>query len=218
VQSTDSPSTALMDTLRNSLLAGAEIGGNRLLAYDEAALAGCRELQGHCIAIEITDLDFRLYCHPGDWGIRLSQNPPPREAEARISGRLMALVNLASEEDKLATSMQERVAFHGDVKLAQKLQRILAGLDIDWEEALAGYIGDIAAFQVHQRARRLGEWLKQGADSLLRTTSEYLREEARASPTQVEFELFQARVTGLRHDVSRAEARLARLLERARSP
>jgi ubiquinone biosynthesis protein UbiJ len=216
VQNTDSPSAALTDTLRNSLLAAAEIGGNRLLAYDEAALAGCRELQGHCIAIEITDLDFRLYCHPGGWGIRLSQYPPPREAEASISGRLMALANLAAEEDKLATSMQERVAFHGDVKLAQKLQRILTGLDIDWEEALAGYIGDIAAFQVHQRARRLGEWFRQSADSLLRTTSEYLREETRASPTQVEFEWFQARVTGLRHDVSRAEARLARLLERTR--
>ncbi|MGD2173375.1 MAG: SCP2 sterol-binding domain-containing protein [Gammaproteobacteria bacterium] len=217
MQTADSTSAALMDTIRNSLLAAAEIGGNRLLAYDEAALAGCRELQGHCIAIEITDLDFRVYCHPGDWGIRLSQNPPPRASEASISGRLMALVNLASEEDKLATSMQERVAFHGDVKLAQKLQRILAGLDIDWEEALADHIGDVAAFQVHQGARRLREWLKQGADSLLRTTSDYLREEARASPTGVEFELFQAGVTGLNQDVARAEARLARLLERARS-
>ena len=218
MQTADTPSTALMETIRNSLLVAAEVGGNRLLAYDEAALAGCRELQGHCIAIEITDLDFRLYCHPGDWGIRLSQNPPPREADARISGRLMALVNLAAEEDKLSTSMQERVAFHGDVKLAQKLQRILAGLEIDWEEALADHIGDVAAFQVHQRARRLGEWLKRSADSLLRTTSEYLREEAKASPTGVEFELLQARVTGLKHDVARAEVRLARLLERSRSP
>lgn len=217
MQTADTANPVLMESIRNSLLAAAEIGGNRLLAYDEAALAGCRELQGHCIAIEITDLGFRLYCHPGGWGIRLSQNPPPREAEAAISGRLMALVNLAAEDDKLATSMQERVSFHGDVKLAQKLQGILGGLDIDWEEALSEIIGDVAAFQVHQRARRLGEWLKESADSLLQTTSDYLREEARASPTTVEFEQFQSRVTGLKNDVSRAEARLARLLERARS-
>lgn len=217
MQSADSPSAALMESIRGSLVAVAEIGTNRLLTYDEAALAGCRELQGHCIAIEITDLDFRLYCHPGDWGIRLSRNPPPREADASISGRLMALVNLASEDDKLSTSMQERVRFDGDVKLAQKLQRILSSLDIDWEEALSEYTGDVVAFQVHQRARRLGEWLRQGADSLLQTSSDYLREEVRASPTVVEFEQFQSNVTGLRHDVSRAEARLARLLERARS-
>lgn len=216
MQSADTSSAVFVESVRGSLIALAEIAANRLLAYDEAALAGCRELRGHCIAIEITDLDFRLYCHPGDWGIRLSPNPPPRDADAAISGRLMALVNLASEDDKLATSMQERVRFHGDVKLAQKLQRILGGLDIDWEEALSEYTGDVVAFQVHQRARRLGEWLKQGADSLLQTSSDYLREEIRVSPTSAEFEQLQAGVTGLRHDVSRAEVRLARLLERIR--
>jgi ubiquinone biosynthesis protein UbiJ len=216
VQTADSPSAVFMESVRSSLIAAAEIGANRLLGFDEAALAGCRELQGHCIVIEITDLDFRLYCHPGDWGIRLSPNPPPRDADATISGRLMALVSLASEDDKLSASMQERVRFHGDVKLAQKLQRILGGLDIDWEEALSGYTGDVVAFQVHQRARRLGDWLKLSAESLLQTSSDYLREEVRVSPTSTEFEQFQAGVTALRHDVSRAEARLARLLGRVR--
>jgi ubiquinone biosynthesis protein UbiJ len=216
VQTAASPSAVLVESVRGSMIAVAEICANRLLGFDEAALAGCRELQGHCIAIEITDLDFRLYCHPGDWGIRLSPNPPPRDADAAISGRLVALVSLVSEDDKLATSMQERVRFHGDVKLAQKLQRILGELDIDWEEALSAYTGDVVAFQVHQRARRLGEWLKQSAESLLQTSSDYLREEVRVSPTSTEFEQFQAGVTGLRHDVARAEARLARLLERAR--
>ena len=214
MQAADSPRAALLDSLRNSLLAAAEIGGNRLLALDEAALAGCRDLQGHCIAIEITDLELRLYCHPGDWGVRLSANPPPREAEATISGRLMALVTLAAQQDKLSTSMQERVSFHGDVRLAQRLQRILTGLDIDWEEALAQHTGDLVAVQLHQRARRFGDWLKQSADSLLLTTSEYLNEESRVTPTAVEFERFQTQVSELRHDVARAEARLKRLLER----
>jgi len=202
--------------MQNSLLAAAEIGGNRLLTFDEVALAGCREMQGHCIAIDITDLDFQLYCHPGDWGIRLSRESPPRDVDASISGRLMALVNLASQEDKISTSIQERVSFQGNVALAQKLQRILAGLDIDWEEALAQHAGDVFAFQLHQRARRFGDWLSQSADSLLQTSSEYMREEARLSPTVVEFEVFQSRLTELKNDVARTEARLQRLFEQAR--
>jgi len=208
----------LLDSLRNSLLAAAEIGANRLLEFDENALAGCRELQGCCIAIEIVDLDFRLFCHPGNWGIRLSASPPARDADALVSGRLMALVNLASQEDKPSTSMQERVRFDGDVKLAQRLQRIMAGLDIDWEEVLAHYTGDVAAVQLHQRAQRFGNWLRQGADSLLQTTAEYLNEESRWTPTAVEFERFQSQVTTLRNDVARAEARLARLLEQNQRP
>jgi ubiquinone biosynthesis protein UbiJ len=202
--------------MQNSLLAVAEIGGNRLLAYDEVALHGCIEMQGCCIAIDIIDLDFQLYCHPGDWGIRLSREPPARDVDAIISGRLMALVNLASEDDKVSTSIRERVSFNGNVALAQKMQKLLAGLDIDWEEALAERTGDVLAFQINQRARNLGKWLRQSADSLLQTSSEYLREEARLSPTEVEFDVFQSQLTELKHDVARTEIRLQHLIEKIR--
>jgi len=200
--------------MQNSLLAAAEIGGNRLLAFDEVALRGCGEMQGHCIAINIIDLDFQLYCHPGDWGIRLSRNPPARDVDATVSGRFMALVNLAAVDDKVSTSIQERVSFNGNVSLAQKMQKVLAGLDIDWEEALAEHSGDVLAFQIHQRTRNLGAWLRQSADSLLQTSSEYLREEARLSPTVVEFDVFQSELSTLRHDVARSEIRLQQLLDK----
>jgi ubiquinone biosynthesis protein UbiJ len=216
VQPSDSLGATLFDSIQNSLLAAAEIGSNRLLAFDEVALRGCLEMQGHCIAIDITDLDFQLYCHPGDWGIRLSREPPAREVDATISGRLMALVNLASVDDKISTSIQERVSFNGNVALAQKMQKLLANLDIDWEEALAERTGDVLAYQVHQRVRNLGKWLQQSTDSLLQTSSEYLREEARLSPTEIEFDVFQSRLNELKHDVARTEIRLQHLLEKIR--
>jgi ubiquinone biosynthesis protein UbiJ len=215
VQSSDRLGATLFDSIQGSLLAAAEIGGNRLLALDEAALQGCSEMQGHCIAINITDLDFQLYCHPGSWGLRLSRNPPTREVDATISGRLMALANLATENDKLSTSIREQVSFQGNVTLAQKVQTIFANLDIDWEEALAQHSGDVLAFQIHQRARKFGQWLKHSTESVLQTSSEYLREEARLCPTQVEFNQFQSRLTTLKHDVARNEARLQRLLDKA---
>jgi len=211
VQPSNSLGVTLFDSMQNSLLAAAEIGSNRLLAYDEVTLRGCLEMQGSCIAIDIIDLDFQLYCHPGDWGIRLSRKPPTREVDATISGRLMALVNLASVDDKVSTSIRERVSFNGNVALAQKMQKLLSGLDIDWEEALAKRTGDVLAFQIHQRARSLGKWLRQSTGSLLQTSSEYLREEARLSPTEVEFEVFQSRLTELKHDVARTEIRLQHL-------
>ena len=200
--------------MQNSLLTAAEIGSNRLLALDQGTLQGCTELQGHCIAIDITDLDIQLYCHPGNWGLRLSRNPPTRDVDATISGRLMALVSLATETDKLSTSIRERVSFNGNVALAQKAQALIAGLDIDWEEALAQHSGDILAFQIHQRARKFGQWLQDSAESVLQTSSEYLREEARLSPTQVEFDQFQLRLIALKNDVARSEARLQRLLDK----
>ena len=202
----------LFDSIQSGLVTAAEIGGNRLLSLDDEALQRCAELQGYSIAIDITDLDFQLYCHPGSWGLRLSREAPAREIDATISGRLMALVNLATQDDKLSTSIRERVSFHGNVALAQKLQAIVADLDIDWEEALAQHSGDVLAFQLHQGARNFAGWLQSSADSVLQTSSEYLREEARLTPTQVEFERFQSSLTTLKQDVARAEARLQQLL------
>ena len=215
MQSADNQSRVLFDSLQNGAVAALEIAANRLLSYDEKALQGCAEMQGHCIAIDITDLDFQLYCHPGSWGLRFSRVAPTQEVDASISGRLVALVNLGTQEDKLSTSIRERISFHGNVALAQRVQRIVAELDIDWEEALAEQTGDVIAFQLHQGARRFGDWLKDSTDSLLQTSSEYLREEARLSPTLPEYRRFQAQVSDLKNDVARAEQRLQRLLERA---
>ena len=211
------PAPRPLSALQDSLLAAAEIGANHLLTYDEDALDGCRDLQGRCIEIHITDIDFRVYCHPGGWGLRLSRNPPARDIDASIRGRLMALVSLAAEDDKLSTSMQERVSFDGEVQLAQKLQRILGDLDVDWEEMLSRHVGDVLAFQIHDGLRRAGSRVRHTVDSLLQTSSEYLREEARLSPATAEFDEFQARVTRLRNDVARAEARIERLAEKLRA-
>ena len=136
-----------------------------------------------------------------------------REIDASISGRLMALVNLASEDDKVSTSIQEAVRFNGNVALAQKLQKILGELDIDWEEALSRHTGDVAAFQIHQQMRSFGKWFRQSTDSLLQTSSEYLREEVRITPTLVEFDRYRARLGELKHDVERAEARLQLIMD-----
>ncbi|MFT5656879.1 MAG: ubiquinone biosynthesis protein UbiJ, partial [Gammaproteobacteria bacterium] len=175
----------MLNQLPDTLLAIAEIGSNRLLSLDEQVMQRCESLQGRCIELHVTDLDFRLYCHPGSWGMRLSQQKPAREIDATISGRVVALVNLSLQEDKISTSIRERVSIQGDASVAQRMQKILAELDIDWEEVLSEYTGDVLAYQIHKRAREAGDWFRESTLSLLQTTSEYIREEARLSPTQV---------------------------------
>jgi len=200
-----------MFPLPNPLLALAEIGSNRLLALDPAIIQRCVGLQGRCIAIEFTDLELTLYCHPGNWGIRLSQEAPPGEVDATIAGRLFALLNLSIEDDKISTSIRERVSINGDARVAQQMQKIFTDIDIDWEEVLAQYTGDVLAVQIHQQARKTARFVQQGLNSLMQTNSEYLREEARMTPHQAEFERFQNEVTTIKYDVDRAEARIRQL-------
>jgi len=205
----------MLNHLPNNLLAIAEIGSNRLLCLDDQVMSRCKDLQGHCIELHLTDLDFKLYCHPGSWGMRFSQEKPNGEVDASISGRLMALVNLSLQEDKISTAIQQRVSIQGDARVAQQMQKILTELDIDWEEVLSKYTGDVMAYQIHKQVLSAGEWLRNSARSLLLNTSEYIREEQHLSPTQVEFERFQQQNTTLKQDVERSEARLRHLLKAA---
>jgi len=163
--------------------------------------------------ILVTCSDLSLYCHPGSWGMRLSLDKPARTVDATISGRSIALINLATQDDKVSTSIQGGISINGDASVAQQMQKIFTDLDLDWEEALSHYTGDILAYRIHQQARATRDWLRKSLESLSQTSSEYLREEVRLTPTQVEFDRFQQQATLLKQDVERAEVRLRHLLQ-----
>ena len=203
------------NSIPSPILAIAEIGSNRLLALDEDIVRRCAALQGKCIAIEITDLEICLYCHPGSWGLRLSQDLPPKDIDATICGRLFALFDLALEEDKVSASIRERVSIHGDASVAQQMQKIIGDIDIDWEEVLSQYTGDVLAFQIHQKIRQAGDFLRHSVTSLMQTNSEYLHEEVRMTPTRPEFERFSQQVTAIKQDVDRVDAKIRHLLKSA---
>ena len=203
----------MINELANNLVGLAEIGGNQLLSMDESALQHCAELQGHVIAIELVDLQQTLYIHPGSWGLRLSLQAPAKEIDATIRGRLLGLMSLSRREDKITTSIQERIEITGNARVAQKFQRILGDIDIDWEEQLAGFTGDIAAFRIAQGINKTRQWVQDSLESLSTSGREYLQEELRYTPTLPEFEHFRDQISTLRHNVDRLEALIKRAFE-----
>lgn len=204
----------LFDELLNPLLGVAEASANRLLAMDPAALEQCVTLQGRIIAVHLSDLERDLYFHPGASGIRFSLQPPPREPDAWIRGRLSGLVNLSARQDKVLTSIQERIEISGDARVAQQFQKILTELDIDWEEQLSGIVGDVAAYRIAQGLRLLQQSGRDAFESLTSSGREYLQEETRQLPTGAEFKTFSRSVSALRTDVERLEALLNHKLAR----
>lgn len=198
----------MIEQLANNALGLAEIGGNRLLGMDPVALQQCRQLQGKIIAIHLTDLEKIIYCHPGSWGMRLSLQAPGKVVDATIRGRLFGLINLSIQQDKISTSIQEHVEIIGDAAVAQRVQKILSELDIDWEEQLSKITGDIMAFRIGQGVQKTQQWVKNSLQSLALSGREYLQEEVHIMPTLPEFERLKQGVTDIRHDVDRLEALL----------
>lgn len=196
------------------LLGLVEIGSNRLLDLDPGSAARCSALNGSIIGIELTDLSLSIYCHPGNNGLRISLQTPGREPDAWIRGRLIALASLSMNEDKVSTSIQERIEISGNARVAQKFQKLLQELNIDWEEQLSRLTGDVMAFRISQLSQTLREQGKSVFESLTQSTSEYLQHESRALPSYPEYEGFRESVTQLHHDVERLEAKIALLSKR----
>jgi ubiquinone biosynthesis protein UbiJ len=88
--------------------------------------------------------------------------------------------------------------------------------NIDWEEPLSKLFGDSVAHEVGRGVRGLVSWARVASETFSSDLGEYLREERRLTPTQLEVDDFTAHVDRVRDDVERLELRIARLDRRAR--
>ena len=75
---------------------------------------------------------------------------------ADVDIKLKSSVFLALFQGENLTELlrQDKIVIHGDVKTAQLLVDLLQQLDIDLEEALSKYTGDIIAHQVGKMAKK----------------------------------------------------------------
>lgn len=203
----------MLEHLQNTALGLVEIGSNQLLRMDGDVLEHCEKISGCCIAIHLKDIDKTLYCQPGSWGINLSLDKPNKDIDATISGRIMALVNLSAQQDKIATSIKERVEVTGNAQVAQQFQKILSEINIDWEEQIAQITGDVIAVKITRTAHSMQNWLKNSLESLVLNSRDYVQHEVNMTPTEYEFSDFKQQVGTIRDGVERLEAKLNFLMQ-----
>lgn len=179
---------------------------DRLLKLDPEARAGLQPLVGKVLAVELETGQTPLRIIFTADGVDLA----PAEAEADVSVRATpaALVSLALSRGREGTG---EVTFRGDMAVAQAVRRLAANLEIDWEEQLSRFTGDIIASRLGRLARGGWRWLQDTHTTLQRNVAEYLTEEQRTLAAEAETSAFRADVVRLRQDADRLAARIARL-------
>lgn len=197
----------------DALLAVAEDAGNRLLRLDAHTLVRLGDLQGKALALEVREPAVTVYVLPTEGGLRL-RTQHDCAPDARVRGSLPALLALA-RTGRTGPERDDGIEIAGDLELAQRFQRVLREIDVDWEEQLASVVGDIAAHRIGNAVRAARGWLRAAGDSLGRDAAEYLQEEQRALPHPQEVAQFLRDVDELRADVDRLEQRLRLLGRRA---
>ena len=198
-------------SLPQVFIASIETALNRYLALDEQTFSALADLQGRIIEIHLQGLNTSLYLFPDEDGIMVLGDFDG-EADTRLIGTPVALAKLGLARNPADVLFSGEVSIEGDTRLGQQFKKILARMDIDWEEQLSRYSGDILAHQIGNGVRALSGWLQRNQQSAALDTGEYLQEEIRLLPSAAEMDYFIRQVDGLRDDTERLQARLNRLL------
>jgi ubiquinone biosynthesis protein UbiJ len=196
--------------LPTAITAGIEVAINRVLQLDEDIQPRLRTLQGKVIAIEVRGLDVSLYLIPETNKLSV-YGRFEGEPDTTLRGTPLALMRMGLVKHAGDVLFAGDVEISGDVELGQQFSEILEALDIDWEEHLSHFTGDLVAHKMGNVVRGALSWGQQTMDTLGQDVAEYLQEESEAVPNQDEIEGFMSQVDVLRTDVDRMEARVKRL-------
>lgn len=196
--------------LITAALASAETIINTALRYDPATRLKLARLSGKILAVNITaPAAINLFVMALDEEIELMANWDG-EVDTQLSGSLMALLQLSTTE--IHNLKYSGVTAMGDLTLLADLQQLLKNLDIDWEDMLSQFTGDIIGHQTAQIIRAKFGWAKDRAQTAARLGKEFLTEEYQALVSKPELDDFHQQVDELRLAVDRAAARVEKLL------
>ena len=198
--------------LAMGITSGLESALNTALRLDPVAFGKLGRFSGKVIAIELQGLQLTLYLVPGADGISL-MHQYDAEPDTVLSGTPLAMAKMALGPDASKVLFAGEVTIRGDVETGQAFKRLLDELDIDWEEQLARFTGDIAAHKLGDLFRATTQWGRQALDILCQDATEYLQLEGQDLPVPAAVRQFLREVDELRDDTARLEARLTRLRE-----
>ena len=196
--------------LQSAALEGVEKMINAALVFDPSTLRQLAPLQGKILLIESSTPSLRIAIEVGSSGLLL-HNGWQDSADVHISGSLISILNMGINAGEMRSFSGTGVNVTGNLELLRQLNLTMAGLDIDWEAALAELVGDVPAHILSDAMRKTAN---VRTDTLQRAKSavvEVSQEELRLSPSKNEYDEFVLSVRHLATDTERLSARVNRL-------
>ena len=202
-------------TLHTAVIAALESAINRALELAPQSRVQLNELSDCVFALHCTAPPLEAYLQPGQDRIRL-MGTYEGAVTTSVRGTASDFAELVTATDPAATLINGQLELKGDSAPLIALQKILAGMNIDWEAPLVASLGDVAGHQLAQAFRAAYSWGRQASGSLGRQLDEFIHEEARLTPPRLELEDFYRDVRDLGLRVERLESRTERLRKRIR--
>lgn len=184
---------------------------NQLLKLDPDAQQALRAMHPKVVEIQLQNTGITLYFIPDAQGeVQILQHYEG-EADCSLIGSPFDLMRANDQREGTRLLFAGEVEIVGDRDLAQAFSQLFSNLDLDWEEQLAKWIGDISAHQIGESVRAGKRRLDDSQQRLEQNLSEYLSEELQLLPHRFQVEDFIHDIDLLREDVDRLIARVDHL-------
>lgn len=200
----------IFGALQAAALEGVENIINVALNHDPASAQGLASMAGKIMLIDSSMPAMRVAVEPTAKGILLHHNWQD-EADITISGSLVSIAVMGINSGDMVSFSGTGVNVTGNLEMLRQLNHIMAGLDIDWEAALAELVGDIPAHVLAESIRNSADFYANAADRAKSALVEVSQEELQLTPSKNEYEDFVQSVRHLATDVDRLAARANKL-------
>ena len=183
---------------------------NHYLALDPESHLRLKALEGKVVTLELLGmgLNLQLIFQAGKVTLRASEF---EDACTHIKGTPITLLRMVLTQGDRKHFFADDVTIEGDLEVGQDVIDLFDHIEIDWEEYLSRWMGDMPAHQVGNVVREIKKMSQRTREVLLQNVNEYVHEEKQLVPPTEELKDFFADVDELRMDVDRLEARIQTL-------
>jgi ubiquinone biosynthesis accessory factor UbiJ len=203
--------------LQGAALSSLENLINKALQLDPASSTKLQALDGQRFSLELKDPDLNLGIGISGKRLRILGQHNDK-VTTRLSGKWSEFAKVATAKDPAAALINGDISISGDTSPLLELRKILAELDLDWEQPLADAFGDVAAHQLGNGLRAGQRWLSSTGKNLHRQFSEFIVEESQLVPHPCQADDFYSAVDDLKTRSERLEAKVRRLQQRITAP
>lgn len=185
---------------------------NRYLLLDPESLQRFAALENKIVTLEIIGMKLTVQMIFTQHNIQLKWDHFLK-SDLIIRGTPLTLLHMHCSQDR-QTFFQEGITVEGNMELAHEVLAVFDELEIDWEELMAKWVGDVPAHQTGRLLRGLQQFNQRICNTFSYNLNEYIHEEIHLFPQAEALNLFFHEIDELRMDVDRLTARIEQLKEK----
>lgn len=198
--------------------AALETAMNKLLSLDEDSAERLRQLAGKSLSVFITDTPVALRLVFAD-NVNVMAGLGSFDDEVKMLDKQSCCIQVSldvlpqlKQSSRLTALIQEgKLTVEGELAVAQQVSSLFQALNIDWEDVVSQYTGDIMAHNLFTSANRVHQTMLGVIDNAKAGLGNALTEEKQIAAPSLAVAHFCDQVSDLRDDAERAQARINKL-------